>query len=77
MYQHPNKTYGLDLISMIIQEGRDHGVPPYIDFRKKCQLSEINSFNDLVDIWDPSALQRVKEVFLYVTKVSLFLDTIP
>lgn len=37
----------MDLFSLDIQRGRDHGLPSYVNFRKVCNLSEIISFKDL------------------------------
>lgn len=43
-------NYGLDLAAMIIQMGRDHGIPGYTAFRSACGLRRPANFTDLDDI---------------------------
>uniref|UniRef100_A0A1I7VIL9 peroxidase n=1 Tax=Loa loa TaxID=7209 RepID=A0A1I7VIL9_LOALO len=38
-----------DLVALILQIGRDHGIPPYTVWRKYCDGSKILSFDDLMD----------------------------
>lgn len=38
---------GLDLLSMDIQRGRDHGLPPYLHFRTFCGLAAVTTFEAL------------------------------
>ncbi|OZC07549.1 heme peroxidase [Onchocerca flexuosa] len=47
-------NYGLDLAAMIIQMGRDHGIPGYTAFRSACGLQRPTNFTDLADIVIPS-----------------------
>lgn len=40
----------MDIVSLDIQRGRDHGIPSYTQYRKYCGLKEIQSVEDLADI---------------------------
>lgn len=42
-----SEDFGMDLLSLEIQRGRDHGIPAYVHFRKYCNLSEISLFKDM------------------------------
>ncbi|CAI4231916.1 unnamed protein product [Auanema sp. JU1783] len=42
-----NVKQGIDLAAMLIQMGRDHGIPGYLKFRRLCQLESAESFGAL------------------------------
>ena len=42
-------NFGLDLAALLLQTGRDHGIPSYTVWREKCGGSKVNRFEDLQD----------------------------
>lgn len=70
-----HNNFGLDLATLILQTGRDHGIPSYTVWREKCGGKKVLSFSDLVDdVQNPSWLLPVLEKnFATVEDVDLFL----
>ncbi|KAG8226521.1 hypothetical protein J437_LFUL006911 [Ladona fulva] len=66
------KAYGLDLASLNVQRGRDHGLPSYVKWRKFCGLSTPKDFSDLQGKMDDAALQRLATLFKSVEDVDLY-----
>ncbi|RWS26031.1 Heme peroxidase-like protein [Leptotrombidium deliense] len=47
MYQHRNRTSGLDLMGLNIMRGRDHGIPGYVHYLDYCFGYKVTSWGDL------------------------------
>ncbi|KAK7095223.1 hypothetical protein V1264_006659 [Littorina saxatilis] len=61
---------GLDLVSLNIQRGRDHGLPTFNDFREYCGLSRISSFND------PEVVDELGNIYSSPDDVDLFIGLV-
>ncbi|XP_034180354.2 uncharacterized protein LOC117604423 [Osmia lignaria lignaria] len=72
LFQTPSFPFGMDLASINIQRGRDHGIPPYVQWREPCGLSSINSFDDLDKAMPPSAGRKFRFVYSSVNDIDLF-----
>lgn len=56
--------YGVDLISLDIQRGRDHGIPSFVEIRRQCKLTpEINSFDDFGKIFNKANVELLKSMY--------------
>ncbi|XP_015434799.1 PREDICTED: uncharacterized protein LOC107190503 [Dufourea novaeangliae] len=63
---------GLDLVSLNIQRGRDHGLPGYTRWREYCGLGRAESFSDLEGHLDPQTLQDISGLYESVHDVDLY-----
>nr|XP_012152649.1 PREDICTED: uncharacterized protein LOC100875470 [Megachile rotundata] len=72
LFQTPNFPFGMDLASINIQRGRDHGIPPYVQWREPCGLSSIKSFEDLDRVMSPSTARKFRFVYSSVEDIDLF-----
>lgn len=65
--------YGIDLIATDIQRSRDHGIPSFVDIRRKCKLSpEINSFDDFNLIFNETNVDLLKKVYNSYEEVDFY-----
>lgn len=74
LFQIPGKRFGLDLVAINIQRGRDHGIPGYVKYRDICGLRPVRSFNDLKSIFsDPNVADVMKQLYRHIEDVDLFI----
>jgi len=80
---HPNNVFVTDVVSLDIQQSRDHGIPSYTEFRKYCPLKAIRSEHNLSQIMVKSVSLKIFEIlnnnkvvilFLYIIIFSQLID---
>ncbi len=72
LFELSNKI-SLDLASLNIQRGRDHGLPGYNQWRKFCNLPVANTFDDLAgDISNSEVRQKLQDLYGHPDNVDLF-----
>lgn len=57
------KPCGLDLVSLNIQRGRDHGLPSYPKWRRHCKLSPVDTWEEMESAVDMDSLRRMKNIY--------------
>ncbi|KAK3862239.1 hypothetical protein Pcinc_031880 [Petrolisthes cinctipes] len=72
LFAKPEEPVGLDLMSLNIQRGRDHGLPAYTVWRRACGLSDITSFPGLAAVMNTQAAHTLSTVYRNVNDVDLF-----
>ncbi|XP_063229880.1 probable oxidoreductase PXDNL [Bacillus rossius redtenbacheri] len=63
---------GIDLISLNIQRGRDHGLRSYNDYRALCNLKRAETFDDLSREMSAETIARFKRIYASVEDIDLF-----
>lgn len=63
---------GLDLVSLNIQRGRDHGLAGYTMWREYCGLGKVGTFSDLEDHLDHQALKQISMLYETVDDIDLY-----
>lgn len=66
------RQYGLDLIALNIQRGRDHGLSNYVSVRQACGLSEVTVFSDLKKDMRAETIALLQGLYRYVGDIDLF-----
>lgn len=67
----------LDLAAMNIHRSRDHAIPGYLEFRKFCNMSEVENFDDLKgEISDANVRRKLKELYGHPGNIDVFVGGI-
>lgn len=66
--------FGLDLMALNIQRGRDHGIPSYNDWREVCGLKKIVSWRELAGVMDDSVSYKMQYLSFCCNQFSLLAE---
>ncbi|CAL4067189.1 unnamed protein product [Meganyctiphanes norvegica] len=72
LFQQPGGNFGLDLMSLNIQRGRDHGIATYNDIRSLCGLRRASTFSDITDQIPKQFVERLQRVYRNVNDIDYF-----
>ncbi|XP_068205476.1 chorion peroxidase-like [Palaemon carinicauda] len=67
-----NQSYGLDLLALNTQRGRDHGLPGYTKWLAKCGWPNINQFEDLSVVMPGESIEALRSVYKSVHDIDLY-----
>ncbi|XP_068156160.1 chorion peroxidase [Drosophila tropicalis] len=63
---------GLDLVSLNIQRGRDHGIPSYPVFRHHCRLPPVDTWEQMAQAVDNYTLDSIKQIYTSPQDVDVY-----
>lgn len=72
LFQNPRSHYGLDLVALNLQRGRDHGLAPYNIWREQCGLKRFQDWPDLEEAMEAGTAERLSRVYEDVDDIDLF-----
>ncbi|XP_039452178.1 myeloperoxidase-like [Culex pipiens pallens] len=67
-----DRPCGLDLVSLNIQRGRDHGLPSYPHWRKHCRLPPVDTWTQMADAVDPGSLEQMKKMYAEPENIDVY-----
>lgn len=70
-YLYGNGKIGLDIVSLDIQRGRDHGLPSYTAYRAKCGLPMVNTFQELADFMSRETIDSLSKIYASPNDIDL------
>ena len=73
LFQAKNHSFGMDLVALNVQRGRDHGLPGYNAFRELCGLKRVSEFSYLKDLIPEMIVERLELIYDHVDDVDLFI----
>uniref|UniRef100_A0A914ULA6 Peroxidase n=1 Tax=Plectus sambesii TaxID=2011161 RepID=A0A914ULA6_9BILA len=77
LFEAKDKPFsGFDLPAFNIQRGRDHGLPPYVAYRRLFNLRVPRSFDDLKTIMDPATVEGLKKTYVSVDDIDLYVGIV-
>lgn len=72
LFVPPGSSGYRDLTAINIQRGRDHGVPTYGQWRRRCGLKPLKTFSDLQGIVRPSAITHLRKLYKNPNNIDLY-----
>jgi peroxidase len=57
---------------LVVDQGRDHGIPGYTEWRKLCDLPPVTSFTDLQSVMTATVIDKLRSIYNDVRDIDLF-----
>ncbi|KPM07265.1 peroxinectin-like protein 6 [Sarcoptes scabiei] len=74
LFAQQNQRFGLDLMAINIQRGRDHGIPTYNQIRFICGLKPFNSFREMRNsLQDRNDWQHLERTYSHVNDIDFWI----
>lgn len=75
LFAHENASFGMDLVSLNIQRGRDLGIPSYAEIFNSCHGRRLNRFSQL-EFTNNDAVEALENVYDRVGDIDAFIGMI-
>lgn len=73
LFQEPGEDFGMDLISINLQRGREQGVPGYVAFRERfTRLPKVRTFDDLLTTMSNRTVNYYSRLYKSVHDIDLW-----
>ncbi|XP_064466925.1 peroxidase-like [Ornithodoros turicata] len=72
LYRARTEPFGLDLVAIDIQRGRDHGLPAYVDYVEYCGGPNIMTFDDMRALIPDNVVDIYEQLYENARDVDLF-----
>lgn len=73
LFEEHGTGFGMDLISLNIQRGRDHGLPGYNHYRRICGIQPVTSFDELRHYMRSGSAEIMAKLYRHVDDIDLFI----
>ncbi|KAH7698557.1 oxidase/peroxidase, partial [Aphelenchoides avenae] len=68
---------GIDVVSIALKQGRDHGIPGYTAIRKQCGLDKVYTYNDLRNgVMSDEVVDKLSFVYESVHEIDLLIGVL-
>jgi len=69
---HKHENFGEDLLAINIQRGREHGLPPYNEFRQWCGMERLSSWSRVPEEHETEYWRKLSNVYESVEDIDLY-----
>lgn len=76
LFQTPKFNFGMDLMSINVHRGRDHGIATYNEMRQICGLPRARNFNDIKDQIPSQIADNLARIYRHVDDIDFFVGGI-
>jgi peroxidase len=76
LFQAKDKKFGMDLVALNLQRGRDHGLKGYNAFRELCGFGRVETFPELADLIPMKIVERLALIYDDVDDIDFFIGGI-
>ncbi|XP_065315597.1 chorion peroxidase-like [Gordionus sp. m RMFG-2023] len=73
LFRLPSEPFGMDLISINLLRGREHGVPSYNTWREFCGMPRFEKWTDMIGMFPAIVFHRLSSIYSHPEDIDLFI----